>query len=183
MISWGSCLYLWAVIRQRQKPPGSRTSETIKIIRSVHRSCKRRSAHREPVEPLHRSVAVERLERLERLDPVKSDAVERFERLEQPHPQWTARYLRSSRLREQNRNFPSLKQMRRDGSRSIQEGGNVKSKDATPSRSNPGFFIIIVTSQLTGIERAFNTISFTEVTKPYPRTIDELNGQLALHKQ
>jgi hypothetical protein len=38
------------------------------IIRSTHRSGKRRSAHGEPVEPLERSVAVELLERLERLD-------------------------------------------------------------------------------------------------------------------
>jgi hypothetical protein len=53
------------------------------IIRSTHRSGKRRSAHGEPVEPLERSVAVELLERLERLDPG-----------------WTASCLRSSLLRE-----------------------------------------------------------------------------------
>ena len=39
------------------------------IIRSTNRSGKRKSAHREPVEPLERSEAVELLERLERTDP------------------------------------------------------------------------------------------------------------------
>jgi hypothetical protein len=41
------------------------------------------------------------------------------------------------------------------------------------------FFIIIVTSQVTGIEHAVNTMNFTEVKKPYPRNLDELNEQLA----
>lgn len=39
-----------------------------------------------------------------------------------------------------------------------------------PEISAP-FFIIIVKSELTGIERAFNSLSFTEVMKPYPRTL------------
>ena len=56
-------------------------------------------------------------------------------------------------------------------------------KSTVPNLSNSGFYIIIVRSQLTGIERAFNTLSFTEVIKPYPRTIQELNSQLGLHKQ
>lgn len=37
------------------------------------------------------------------------------------------------------------------------------------------FFVILVKSQLTGIQCAFNTLDFTEVTKPYPRTLDELD--------
>jgi len=41
------------------------------------------------------------------------------------------------------------------------------------------FFVITVTSQLTGIEHAVNTLTFTEVKKPYPRNLDELNKQLA----
>jgi hypothetical protein len=41
------------------------------------------------------------------------------------------------------------------------------------------FFIIIVTSRLSGIECAFNSLTFTEVRKPYPRSIAELNPQLA----
>ena len=92
----------------------------------------------ERLKRLEPSAAVERLEQLELTDPHDewSIAVERFERLEQPHPQWTASCPRLSRLCEQNRNFPSPKQMRRDESGSIQEGGNVKSKDATPSRSS-----------------------------------------------
>jgi len=47
------------------------------------------------------------------------------------------------------------------------------------------FFIIIVTSQLSGIENAFNSLTFTEVRKPYPRTIEELNpnSRLILSKQ
>jgi hypothetical protein len=44
------------------------------------------------------------------------------------------------------------------------------------------FFIIIVTSRLSGIECAFNSLTFTEVRKPYPRTIEELNRQLASSK-
>jgi len=49
-------------------------------------------------------------------------------------------------------------------------------KTTVPDISVP-FFIIIVTSQLTGIERAFNSLDFTEVIKPYPRTLEELNQQ------
>jgi len=40
------------------------------------------------------------------------------------------------------------------------------------------FFVIIVTSQLTGVEYGVNTLTFTEVKKPYPRNLDELNKQL-----
>jgi hypothetical protein len=41
------------------------------------------------------------------------------------------------------------------------------------------FLIIIVTSQLTGVERAINSLDFAEVKKPYPRTLEELNQQRA----
>jgi len=51
-------------------------------------------------------------------------------------------------------------------------------RNSIPNISS-AFFIITATSQLTGIEHAFNTLDFTEVTKPYPRDIDELNEQLA----
>jgi hypothetical protein len=51
-------------------------------------------------------------------------------------------------------------------------------RNSVPNIS-PSFFIIIVTSQLTGIEHAVNTMNFTEVKKPYPRNLDELNEQLA----
>ena len=54
-------------------------------------------------------------------------------------------------------------------------------RSTVPHISAP-FLIIMVTSQLTGIERAFNSLTFTEVMKPYPRTIEELNRQLASSK-
>lgn len=46
-------------------------------------------------------------------------------------------------------------------------------RSTVPEISDP-FFILIVTSQLTGRECAFNSLSFTEVKKPYPLTLDEL---------
>ena len=49
---------------------------------------------------------------------------------------------------------------------------------STVPHFSPEFLIIMVKSQLTGIERAFNSLNFTEVVKPYPRTLDELNRQL-----
>lgn len=55
-------------------------------------------------------------------------------------------------------------------------------KTTVPDISVP-FLIIIVTSQLTGIERAFNSLTFTEVMKPYPRTLEELNRDLASSKR
>ena len=55
-------------------------------------------------------------------------------------------------------------------------------RTTVPDISVP-FLIIIVTSQLTGIERAFNSLDFTEVMKPYPRTLEELNQQLASSKR
>jgi hypothetical protein len=39
--------------------------------------------------------------------------------------------------------------------------------------------ILLVKSQLTGIERAFNSLDFAEVKKPYPCNIEELNQQRA----
>lgn len=51
-------------------------------------------------------------------------------------------------------------------------------RTTVPNISAP-FLIIMVTSQLTGIQRAFNSLTFTEVKKPYPGTIEELNRQLA----
>lgn len=54
-------------------------------------------------------------------------------------------------------------------------------RSTVPHISAP-FCIIMVTSQLTGAERAFNSLTFTEVMKPYPRTIEELNRQLASSK-
>jgi hypothetical protein len=54
---------------------------------------------------------------------------------------------------------------------------------STVPHFSPPFLIIMVTSQLTGIERAFNSLTFTEVMKPYPRTLEELNRQLASFKQ
>jgi hypothetical protein len=46
---------------------------------------------------------------------------------------------------------------------------------STVPRVPSDFYILLIMSQLTGTERAFNTLDFAEVTKPYPRTLEELN--------
>jgi len=39
----------------------------------------------------------------------------------------------------------------------------------------PELFTLSITSELSGITRAFNSLDLTEVSMPYPRTIEELN--------
>ena len=67
--------------------------------------------------------------------------------------------------------------------RSVRGSLLFKIPRSTVPEMSPPFLIVLVTSQLTGIERAFNSLTFTEVTKPYPRTLEDLNRQLASSKQ
>lgn len=48
---------------------------------------------------------------------------------------------------------------------------------ALPNISALPFFVLSVTSQLSEVTHAYNTLDFTEVMEPYPRTFEELSDQ------
>jgi hypothetical protein len=94
--------------------------------------------------------------------------------------QLTPEQIKALRLDEDKDEEPFLKRVENISPRSSLLGKLLFKMEKLPLSNIPNpLLTIVVTSQLNGAERAFNVNPFTHVTKPYPRTIEELNQHLA----